>query len=205
MSMRQAFAAFLPRLSHESYPSADGYFPPQHILHKGETSMLHIIRRDSIPAGLRPFLFLAALACLSLCAGLQAAAQHPQGAGKENEPVFSEFKGVRIGMPAAEVRQKLGEPRDKGDEQDFFVINDTHTVQVVYDKTSHKVLTISADYMGGASDAPKPKDIFGTDLEAQTDGSIHKLVRYPKAGFWVSYSRTAGEPALVSVTLQKIQ
>ena len=37
----------------------------------------------------------------------------------ENQPAFSDFKGVRLGMTADEARKKLGNPRDKSAEQDF--------------------------------------------------------------------------------------
>jgi len=52
----------------------------------------------------------------------------------ENRAAFNEFKGVRLGMSADEARKKLGNPRDKGDEQDFYVFNDTQAVQIFYDK-----------------------------------------------------------------------
>ena len=44
-------------------------------------------------------------------------------------------------------------------------------------------------------------------LLSQAEGrraSKHKLVRYPKAGCWVSYSRTAGDTPIVTVTIQKM-
>jgi hypothetical protein len=55
----------------------------------------------------------------------------------------------------------------------------------------------------GGSDVPTPRSIFGADVEAKPDGSIYKMVRYQKAGCWVSYNRTAGDAPLVSITIQK--
>jgi hypothetical protein len=49
-----------------------------------------------------------------------------------------------------------------------------------------------------------PQQVFGADFETKPDGSKHKLVRYPKAGCWVSYSRTAGDTPIVSITIQKM-
>lgn len=121
----------------------------------------------------------------------------------ENRPGFSEFKGVRLGMTADEARKKLGSPRDKGDEQDFYVFNDTQAVQIYYDK-AHVVSAISIDFMNGATSIPTAKDVLGTDAEAKADGSQYKLLRYPKAGYWVSYSRTAGSTPTTTVTIQKI-
>ena len=39
----------------------------------------------------------------------------------EEEPVFHEYRGVKIGWVADDVRKKLGSPANKGDEQDFYV------------------------------------------------------------------------------------
>lgn len=144
-----------------------------------------------------------ALALIALGASSQAKAQTRKASAGDDEPLFSNFKGVSIGMTADECRHKLGDPRDKGSEQDFYVFNDKQAVQVYYDKTG-KVTAISIDFMGGGPDAPLPKTVFGTDLEAKPDGSMYKLIRYPKAGYWVSYNRTAGEGGLVTVTMQKI-
>jgi len=122
----------------------------------------------------------------------------------ESRPAFSDFRGVRIGMTADETRKKLGSPRDKSAEQDLYVYNDTQVVQVFYDKAS-AVTAISIDYMSGASGIPSAKDVLGAEAESKADGSKYKLVRYPKAGYWVSYSRTAGNEPTITVTMQKIE
>jgi hypothetical protein len=46
--------------------------------------------------------------------------------------------------------------------------------------------------------------VFGSDFETKPDGSKYKLVRYPKAGYWVSYSKTAGDTPIITVTIQKL-
>jgi hypothetical protein len=120
-----------------------------------------------------------------------------------DEPLFSEFKGVRIGTSTDEARKKLGSPRDKGDDQDFYVFNDTQAVQVYYDKAK-TVSAISIDFMSGATDIPAPKDVIGGEPDTKADGSAYKMVRYPKLGYWVSYSRTAGASPTITVTIQKI-
>jgi hypothetical protein len=145
--------------------------------------------------------FCVAALTLNILAASPSVAQRAE---PESQPLFAEFKGVRIGMTTEEARKKLGSPRDKGDEQDFYVFNDTQAVQVFYDKTA-KVTAISIDYMSGATGIPLPKEILGSDAETKADGSVYKLVRYPKAGFWVSYSRTAGASPTVTVTMQKIE
>ena len=156
-------------------------------------SFTHFSRRAS-----KLTLFVAAIA-LVVVAPAQLRAQR-----SESEPAFSDFKGVRIGSSTDEARKKLGNPRDKGDDQDFYVFKDTQAVQIFYDKTA-KVSAISIDYMNGADGIPSPKDVLGTDADKKPDGSLYKLVRYPKAGYWVSYSRTAGDSPTITVTMQKIE
>ena len=122
----------------------------------------------------------------------------------DSRPAFSDFKGVRIGMTADEARKKLGSPRDKSAEQDFYVFNDTQAVQVFYDKAG-AVLAISIDFMSGATAIPSAKDVLGTEAEAKADGSVYKMMRYPKAGYWVCYNRTAGSSPTTTITMQKIE
>jgi hypothetical protein len=123
----------------------------------------------------------------------------------DESPIFQEYRGVQIGWLADDVRKKLGNPADKGDEQDFYTFGEKETAQILYDKATHKVTAISVDFMNGASDTITPQQVFGADFETKPDGSKHKLVRYPKAGYWVSYSRTAGDTPIVTVTIQKMQ
>src|SRR5260370_35077851 len=92
-------------------------------------------------------LFVAAIALIVIApAPLRAQRSEP-------EPAFSDFKGVRIGSSADEARKKLGNPRDKAADQDFYVFNDTQAVQIFSDKTT-KGPAISIDYMAGASAIP---------------------------------------------------
>jgi hypothetical protein len=122
----------------------------------------------------------------------------------EDKPVFLDYRGVQIGWVADEVRKKLGSPADKGDEQDFYVFGEKETCQVLYDKATRKVTAISVDFMSGATGAITPQQVFGSDIDTKPDGSKYKLVRYPKAGYWVSYSRTAGDSPIITVTITKL-
>ena len=122
----------------------------------------------------------------------------------EELPVFNEYRGVQIGWLADDVRKKLGNPANKDDEQDFYVFGDKETAQFVYDKTTHKVVAISVDFMNGATGVPTPQQVFGADVEAKSDGSRYRMVRYPKAGYWITYNRTPGDTPMVTITLQKL-
>ena len=126
------------------------------------------------------------------------------GVGPEDNPVFQEYRGVKLGWVADDVRKKLGNPANKGDEQDFYVFNEKEMAQVLYDKATKEVTAISVDFMNGARDILTPQQVFGSDFEAKADGSKYKLVRYPKAGYWVSYNRTAGDSPVITVTITKL-
>jgi hypothetical protein len=156
------------------------------------------------PTSLRRAVILIALALLAAASAAAAAAQQAGENKAADKPVFIEYKGVRIGMDADEVRKKLGQPTDKGDVQDFFQFSEKESCQVYYDKV-RKVTAVSVNYVGDGSGAPLPKVVLGTEIEAKADGAMYKMVRYPGSGFWVSYNKTGGEDPLVTVTMQKIQ
>jgi hypothetical protein len=144
--------------------------------------------------------------CLFL-AGSSVSAQTTRktAAAGDDEPVFLEYRGIQIGWLADEVRKKLGNPADKGDEQDLFVFGEKETCQVIYDKATRKVTAISVDFMNGSNSPITPQQVFGSDIESKADGSKYKLVRYPKAGYWVSYNKTGGATPMITITMQKLQ
>ena len=133
-----------------------------------------------------------------------ATARNPSAsnAATANVPVFTVYRGVNMGMTAEEVRAKL-EGLKKGDRQDFFVFSERQSAQIYYDDAG-KVTAISIDYFGDNSNAPSPDAVLGIGLEAKADGSMYQLIRYPEAGYWVSYNRTAGDKPIVTVTMQKM-
>lgn len=148
--------------------------------------------------------FLPALFALTatILFGATVARAQDANSKKADKPLYVEYKGVHIGMSTDEVRKTLGAPKDKGDAQDFFMFSEKETAQVFYDKG--KVMAVSVNYLG-EKNAPLPKVVFGADVEAKPDGGIFKLVRYPDAGYFVSYNRTGGDDPLITVTMQKIQ
>jgi hypothetical protein len=125
-----------------------------------------------------------------------------QPSGTTAAPVYKEFMGVVLEMEADEVREKLGHLKDKGERQDFFVFSESQSAQIAYDEQG-KVKTISVDY-ARADKAPTAESVLGEAVQAKPDGSIYQLKRYPSAGYWVAYSRTAGDSPIVTVTMQKL-
>jgi hypothetical protein len=156
------------------------------------------------PNRVATLLFVAAALCAFVAPSTTKAQRSKAQGDGESSPLFSEFKGVRLGMSADEARKKLGSPRDKGDEIDIYQFNDNQGAQVYYDKAK-TVMAISIDFASGAADVPLPKNVVGAEPDARPDGSVFKMVRYPKAGYWVSYSKTAGASPTITITMQKIE
>lgn len=160
---------------------------------------------DIFPAGL---LILAA-ACMILISGtsVRAQAQNTTISSDEitqnTDPLYRNYKGVTIGMTATEVRDKLGTPKESGGGQDFYSFSEKEVAQIFYDK-SERVKAISITYIGQQSGAPDGKALFGFEFKPTGDGTMRKLVRYPKAGFWVSYNKSGGDEPVITVTIQKM-
>jgi len=137
---------------------------------------------------------------------IEARAQKARAATVANattqQPLYTDFRGAKLGMTAEEVRAKLGNPVLKDAELDYFVLSDSVTAQVAYDP-AHKAKAISVDYANGAG-APDYRSVIGAALKTSDDGSAFGMVRYEASGFWVSYSRTAPPTSIVTVTIQKI-
>jgi hypothetical protein len=114
------------------------------------------------------------------------------------QPRYTEYRGVHLGMTAAEVRTKLGDPTLKSDEQDFFVISATETTQVAY--TANRVVTISTDYTGGVG-APDYRSVVGEGLLQRPDGSVFRMVMFESERFWVTYNKTAATVPTVTITI----
>lgn len=163
--------------------------------------MLHARTRRPAPVTFA-LLLLATLALLPA-----AHAQKPRPAPApadhaQNEPPFHEYKGVRIGMAAEDARKLLGNPTDKDDKQEVFAFSDDESCQVYYDATKK----VSAFYVtfSGSKAPPTAKAVLGEEPEAKQDGSFSKLIRFPKAGYWLSYTRTSGDAPMTIIVMQKI-
>ena len=119
-------------------------------------------------------------------------------------PLFRDFRGVTLNMSADEARGKLGAPETKDASQDFFDFPPNQRARVYYDDKG-RVSAVIVTYVGKNAGAPEAKAVLGEELEPNADGSGYKLVRYPAAGYWVAYSRTAGDEPLTIITMQRMQ
>ncbi|HEX7316945.1 MAG TPA: hypothetical protein VF297_23790 [Pyrinomonadaceae bacterium] len=117
------------------------------------------------------------------------------------EPLYREYRGVTLGMSAKDVRAKLGKPEEKSDVMDFYVFNDRERARVYY--TEGKATAVIATYIGKDATAPAPAAVLGTEIEVKPDGSMYMMTPYKQAGYWVAYSRTAGDAPMVMITMQK--
>ena len=137
----------------------------------------------------------------------QNARQQPAQAGplvaQLEEPVYREYRGVRLGMTEAQVRAALGTPKESEGRQEFYALSDTEMAQVFYD-TRRNVWAVTVSYVGGQVKAPTPEQVFGGPVEVKPDGSIYKMVKYGRAGYYVAYSRDAGDAPFVTVVMQKL-
>ena len=121
-----------------------------------------------------------------------------RGHAQIQQPLYREYRGVRLGMTAEEARAKLGVPAMMSDEQDFYVFSANETAQIVY--ADKKVVTISTDYTGGTG-APDYKSVVGEGLLERPDGSLFRTVRYDSERFWVSYNKSASVVPTVTITI----
>jgi hypothetical protein len=122
-------------------------------------------------------------------------------------PILQDYKGIKIGMTEDEVRDKLGKPKVSDQTGYFYVFSDEEQAQVGFD-AEQKVNMIAVFYAAEHENKPQYRDVFGADAAAahqKDDGSIYNVVNYPQAGYWVAYSRLAGDKAMVTVTMQKMR
>jgi len=118
---------------------------------------------------------------------------------RAQQPLYREYRGVRLGMTATEVRTKLGEPAMKSDEQDFYIFSANETSQIAYN-AAQRVITISTDYSDGVG-APDYRSVVGEGLLQKPDGSVFRMVMYDSERFWVSYNKSAATVPTVTITM----
>jgi len=154
------------------------------------------------------FTILLAATLVSISTGSTVTATGPSVQPMPTPPLVKvarfEYKGVTIGTTMDEARTKLGAAKETSDVQDYYVFSENETAQVLFDK-DRTVKVISITFVGGTVTPPTPIEVLGVDAEVKTDGSINKIAKFPKAGYWISYLRTGGEDPMVMITIQKMQ
>ena len=112
---------------------------------------------------------LLTLAIVSICSAQEQVATRVNAPATTKAaakaPVYTDYRGVAIGMTADEVRSKLDGIK-KGNSQDFLAFSEHETAQIYYDD-KHKVTAISIDYIGDPSKAPTPETVLGATLQAK--------------------------------------
>jgi hypothetical protein len=165
---------------------------------------MYLFRRSAF-VGLFFLLFVVTIVVFSpASASAQAVARN--GASATDAPAKTghwAYRKILLGMKADEARKTLGDPKDKGDDQDLYLFTDEELAQIYYD-ANHQINAISVTYYKDLSKAPSAKDVLGEDAPPKADGSVFKTVRFPKAGYSVSYSKTSGDSPSVSITFQKL-
>jgi hypothetical protein len=133
-----------------------------------------------------------------------AGAQADEAAGEASSaaPLIKDYKGVRLGMTADEARKTLGGGEAVKEKRDVFMLSDNEMAQLYFDKDG-KLQAVSVTYLPKGT-APTAAAVLGADVPAGADGRVYKLIRYPEAGYWVSYNRTAGDAPVVTVTMTKM-
>src|ERR1043165_7941123 len=95
----------------------------------------------------------------------------PASKAPVNAPVYTDYRGVSIGMSADDVRSKLDGVK-KGSGQDFVAFSEYESAKIYYDE-KHRITAIAIDYIGNIPRARTPETGLGEPLEPRADGSMY--------------------------------
>lgn len=118
-------------------------------------------------------------------------------------PAMTEFRKAGIGTTADVLKQAWGKPEVEDATGFIYNFSAKEMAQVAID-ADKKVETIAVTFQDG-TEAPKAEEVFGPKekIERKENGSIFHMVRYPEAGYWVSYF-SQGNGKAVIITYKKI-
>ena len=158
----------------------------------------------------------ALLLCLCAGASAQTAGDKPVPANQPKPaapataatkairtPAMAEFRKAGIGTAAADLKQAWGKPELEDKTGFIYQFSDKEMAQIALD-AEQKVDTIAVTFQDGTG-APKPEEVFGPKekIERKEGGGLFHMVRYPEAGYWVSYF-SQGDGKAVIITYKKI-
>ena len=120
-------------------------------------------------------------------------------------PAIKGLREVTLGMTVEQVKDTLGKPDVEDKTGLFFTPTKTESVQIGLDPKG-TVRTIAVIYSEGDKNAPDFEDIFGPKVEKpETKDTVYKMVRYPEAGYWVSFSLSnPGSKPTTRVTMRRL-
>ncbi|PYT01741.1 MAG: hypothetical protein DMF63_02540 [Acidobacteria bacterium] len=138
------------------------------------------------------------------------AAGHPKPAetqantGAVSPAPMREYHALSLGMSPDDVEALWGKPKIKDEGGFLYNRSDSEMAQIEIG-SDKKVSAIAVMFQGGKG-APSLTDVFGAGATAdpRQNGTVYKMVRYPEAGYWVSYSATPGENGVTIITLRKL-
>lgn len=121
------------------------------------------------------------------------------------EPAIRDLRGVSIDMTLDVAKEKLGKPKVADKAGLYYEFSKSESAQIGIDDKK-KVRTIALIFSYDSSNIPTFAEVFGPDVPMveKKDGSIYKMVRYPKDGFWIAYSRAAGMKPMTIITMRRI-
>src|SRR5215213_2138565 len=122
-----------------SGPSARAQEERKRLLRKTSEEVIKM-RYNTERLGIRPIELVFFAIGVTLLLMFAIAANGQTGHSQLQQPLYREYRGVRLGMTAEEARAKLGVPAMMSDEQDFYVFSANETAQIVY--ADKKVVTI---------------------------------------------------------------
>jgi hypothetical protein len=127
--------------------------------------------------------------------------QEPIGAVPVKEiKVMREYRGIKIGMKRAAVRDALGKPENSDKGQDSFKIGGDDRLTAHYDNDNVKVIQL---YFSESKQAPKWIDVVGdTEVVQRPDGSKVARADVFQENFWISmYQSSSG--SLTTITISR--
>lgn len=109
-------------------------------------------------------------------------------------------------MTKDEVKKTIDKDPVVSDDSGFYYeFSDKETAQISLD-ADKKVRAIAVMYSAVDASTPKLTDVLGPDAKVTpaADGQVYDMVRYPAAGYWISYNRSGGDSPRVTIMIQKI-
>lgn len=125
-------------------------------------------------------------------------------AKKSSLPAMTAFRQVSIGLAADKVKDLWGKAKVEDKDGFLFELSDSETAQVRIGP-DQKVTAIAITF-ANSKGAPTLTEVFGEGAapDSSQNGTVYKMVRYPDAGFWVSYFAGSGDNAITTLTIQKL-